>query len=53
MCVVVVRNGSISVSGQLLTYPSPNQKFTLTYELVRGGVGVQLQQLLNHYARDH
>ena len=40
------RFGSISVSGKLHTYPSPNPAVTLTYLLiikcwVRGGVGAQ------------
>ena len=42
---------SVSVSGQLCTYPSPNPTVTLTYELiiicwVKGGVGAQLPQIL-------
>ena len=45
--------GSISVSGQLRTYPSPNPTVTLTYYLiitywVREGVGAQFGGLPSH-----
>ena len=45
--------GSISVSGQQRTYPSPNLTVTLTYYLiitcwVRGGVGAQFGGLPSH-----